>query len=105
MLLEFQENDNFRRVVEFCAVRYLCVGNIRFEHRSLHKYTRVVRGQDGVEVKSMTDLDMLRYVLDVKAVREMERSRSDHHVILCKVRLAGTWIKRREVVIEAMRLE
>ena len=29
----------------------LCVGNTHFEHRSLHKYTRVVRGQDGVEVK------------------------------------------------------
>ena len=41
--------------------------------------------------------DMLRYGQDVRAVREMGRGLSDHHV-LCKVGLAGTWIKRREVV-------
>ena len=29
---------------------------------------------------------------------------SDHHVVLCKVRLVGTWIKRREVVVGARRI-
>ena len=28
----------------------------------------------------------------------MRRGLSAHHVVLCKVRLVGTWIKRREVV-------
>ena len=61
------ENDNGRRVVEFCAEKGLCGGNTYFKHGSLHKYTRVARGQDGVEVKIMIDLvlvkrDMLRYV-------------------------------------------
>ena len=32
------ENDNGRRVVEFCAKKGLCVGNTYFKHRSLHKY-------------------------------------------------------------------
>ena len=32
------------------------------------------------------------------AVREMGRVLSDHHVVLCKVRLVGTRIKRRELV-------
>ena len=46
--------------------RGLCVGNTYFKHRSLHKYTRVARGHDGVEIKSMINLvvvkrDMLRY--------------------------------------------
>ena len=50
--------------------------NTYFKHKNLDKYTRVARGQDGVEVKSMTDLvpvkkDMLRYVPDVRAVRGM----------------------------------
>ena len=81
------ENENRRRVVEFCAERGMCVGNTYFEHKSLHKYTRVARGQDGVEVKSMIDLelvkkDILRYVQDVRAVRAMGRGLSDHHVIL-----------------------
>ena len=46
------------------------MGNTYFEHRSLHKYTRVARGQDGMEVKTMIDLalkrkDMLHYVQEV----------------------------------------
>ena len=31
----------------------------------------------------------------------MGRNLSDHHVVLCKVRLVGAWIKRREVVVGA----
>ena len=56
-------------MVEFCAEKGLCVGNTHFMLRSLHKYTRVARSQDGVEIKSMMDLllvkrDMLQYVQD-----------------------------------------
>ena len=73
------EFDNGRRVVEFCPERGLCVGNTYFKQkqRSLHKHTRLARGQDGVKIKSMIDLmqvvkrDMARYVQDVKAVRGM----------------------------------
>ena len=39
-----RENDEGRRVMEFCAERELCVVNSYFEHNSLHKYTRVARG-------------------------------------------------------------
>ena len=54
--------------MEFCTEKGLCTSNIYFKHRSLHKYTRVARGQDGVEIKSMIDLvlvkrDMLQYVM------------------------------------------
>ena len=49
--------------------------------------------------------DMLQYVQDVRAVRGMGQGISDHHVLLCKVTLVGTWIKRREVVDRARRLE
>ena len=34
------ENDNGRRVVEFCAERELCVGNTYFKHKSLYKFIR-----------------------------------------------------------------
>ena len=42
-------------------------GNTYLKHRSLYKYTRVAKGRDGVEIKSMIDLvlvkrDMLRYL-------------------------------------------
>ena len=79
--------------MEFWAEIGLCVGNTYFKHRILHKYTRVARGQGGVEIKSMIDLvlkrDMLRYVQDVRVVRGMGRDLSDHYVVLCKVRLVG----------------
>ena len=93
----------------FCAERELCVGNTYFKHRCLHKYTRVVRDQDGMEINSMVDLvlvkrDMLRYVQDVRAVRWMGRGLSDHHIVLCKVRLEGAWIKRRKVLVGARRI-
>ena len=36
--------------------------------------------------------------------REMEHGLSDDYVELCKVRLVGTWIKMREVVVGATRI-
>ena len=47
--------------------------NTYFEHRSLHMYNRVARGQDKVKVKSMTDMmlvkeDMMHYVQDVRVM-------------------------------------
>ena len=38
------ENENGRRVVEFCAERGLCVDNTYFKHKNSHKYIRAVRG-------------------------------------------------------------
>ena len=55
------------------------MGNTYFKHKSLPKYTRVVWGQDGVEIKSMIDLvlvekDMLRYLQDMRAVSRWEEA-------------------------------
>ena len=76
------------------------MSNTHFRHRGFHKYIRVARGREGVEIKSMIYLvlvkrDMLRYVQDVRAVRWMGRGLSDHYVVQCKVRFVGAWIKRR----------
>ena len=69
------ENDNGRRVIDFCADRGLYVLNTCFEYKNFHKYTRVVRRQDRMAVMSMIDLvlgkkDILRYLQAVKAVRD-----------------------------------
>ena len=48
---------------------------------------------------------MLLYVQDGTAVRGMGRGLPDHHVILCKVRLVGAWVKRRKVVVRRIRSE
>ena len=62
-----------------------------------------------MEIKSMIDLvlvnrDMLEYMQDVRVVRGMGHGLSDHYVVLCKVRLVGAWIKRREVLVGARRI-
>ena len=44
------------------------------------------------------------YVQDVRAVRGKGRGLSNHYVALCKIRLVGAWIKRREVVAVARRI-
>ena len=47
--------------------------------------------------------NMLCFKQDVGVVRGMGCGLSDHHIVLCKVSLVGTWIKRREVVDGARR--
>ena len=69
------------------------MGNTYFKYRSLHRYARVARGREDVEIKSMIDRvlvmrDMLRYVQDVRAVRGMVEA----------------WNRRREVVVGARRI-
>ena len=49
-------------MVECCAEEGLCGGNTYFKHKSLHKYTKVAKGQDGVEVKSMIDLVLVKSI-------------------------------------------
>ena len=90
LLLEFQERMIILEEWWSFAPKGDCVGNIL--STSLHKYIRVTRGQDGVEIKSIIDLglvkkDTLRYVQDVRTARGMGRVFSDHHVVLYKVRL------------------
>ena len=95
--LEFQEKMIMAGVVEFCDQKGLCVGPY---------FEQMVKGQDGVGVKSMVDLvlvkkDMLRYMQDMRVMRGIGRGFSDHNVVLCKVRLVGAWTNRREVVVGA----
>ena len=102
------QNENGRIVVE-SVLQWGCVWVTHTLNTRICISTQGCKGQDGVEVKSMIDLvlvkkEMLRFVQDVRAVRGMGRGISDHHVVLCKVRLVGTWIKRREVVDRARRI-
>ena len=92
------------------VLKGVCVQETYFEHSSLHKYTRVARVHDIVEVKSMKDLvlvkkDMLHYVQDVRAVRGMGRNLSDHHIVVCKVGLVEALTTRKEVECRAMRIK
>ena len=60
----------------FFVKRELCVGNTHFNHKSLHKYSTVARGQDEMEVMRIIDLklikrNMVHYEQDFRTVRAM----------------------------------
>ena len=100
--MEFEgENENGRKVIDFCANRGMCVGNTFFDHKSVHKYTRVGTDRNGNEVKSLIDLvlvkkEMLKYVMDVKAVRGMGMGISDNYIVLCKIVFVGAWMEKKD---------
>ena len=109
VVLEFQERMIMTEEWWSSTQKEDYVWVIYFKHRSMHKYTRLAKEQDGVELKSMIGLvlvkrDVLRYVQDARTVKGMGRGLSDHHIVLCKVRLLEAWIKRREVVVGARRI-
>ena len=56
-------------------------------------------------MESVIDLMLVkRGMLRYNAVRGMGRGLSDHHAVLCKVKLVGARIKRRQVVVRARRI-
>ena len=62
-----------------------------------------------MDVNSIIDMvlvkkDLLRHVQDVREVRGKGPNISVKYVVLCKVRLRGTWIKKREVGDVARRI-
>ena len=70
------ENDSGRRVVDVCAEKVFCMSNTYFKHKSLCKYTRVARGQDGLGLRSIIDVvlikrDILQYMQAMRMVRGM----------------------------------
>ena len=107
MLLEFQERIITAEKWWSSVLKGGCVQVIHTLSTEVYistQWWQIVKTER--RVKSMTDLllmkrDMLHYVQDVRAVRGMGRGLSDHHVVLCKVRLVGAWIKRREVEVGA----
>lgn len=101
-------NENGERVVDFCAERELSVANTYFQHKNIHKYTWSVRRGEN-ECKSLIDLvlvkkEMMRDILDVKAIRGLNGGISDHMIVLCKLRLIGSWVKKRQVECKVGRI-
>ena len=75
MLLEFQERMIMVEEWWSFVEKVDCVWVTHFKYRSFHKYTRMAKGQERVKIKSMmlVKRDMLRYVQDVRAVRDRTR--------------------------------
>ena len=82
-----------------------CVGNTYFQHRSIHTYTRVARGRDGVDTEhDRSSAGEEGYAAICAECEDGDRDGTRlprPPYILCKVTLVGPWIKRREVVVRA----
>ena len=85
--------------MEFC--------NTYFKNMSLHTYTRVVRGRNGGKEHDRSGAVEEEYA-EICAVCEDSKRNGTRpirsHVVLCKVRLVGAEIERREVVVGARRI-
>lgn len=58
--------------------------NIFFKHKSNHKYIRVGVNKDDTDVEKSTIkfvLEILKYEMDVKSVRELEMGKFDHYFV------------------------
>ena len=65
--------------------------------------------RNGNEVKSLIDMvlvkkEMLKFVMDVKAVRGLGMGISDHYIVLCKIVFVGAWMERKEKRTEMGRI-
>lgn len=47
------ENENNRKMIDFCANRGMCVSNTFFDYKNIHQYKRVGVGRYGIEIKGM----------------------------------------------------
>ena len=76
------------------------VGVMDFNHKNVDMYNRVAKGEDRVHVVSKMNLvikrESLKYVHEVKIVREEAQVISDHSFVLCYVKVMGTQMKRKE---------
>ena len=86
-------NAHGRLLRDFCAGGRLSIMNTFFHHKDIHKYTWYRLG-DSATQKSLIDLfvvsdDLRKSVMDVCVKRGAELS-TDHHLVLCKLRLASS---------------
>ena len=86
-------NAQGRLLLDFCAGGGLSIMNTFFHHKDIHKYTWYRLGDTATQ-KSLIDLfvisdDLRKSVMDVCVKRGAELS-TDHHLVLCKLRLASS---------------
>ena len=86
-------NAQGRLLLDFCVGGDSSIMNTFFHHKDIHKYTWYRLG-DSATQKSLIDLfvvsdDLRKSVMDVCVKRGAELS-TDHHLVLCKLRLASS---------------
>ena len=87
---------NGRYLLQFCCSNGLRIVNTFFQYREVHKYTWY---RPSMNQKSLIDFcivlsDLYSDVLHVRVKRGAELS-TDHHLVVCSLRLSKPWPNRR----------
>ena len=99
-------NENRRYLLLLCCSNGLHIMNTFFQHREVHKYTWY---RPSMDQKSLIDFcivlsDLFSDVLDVRVKRGAELS-TDHHLVVCSLRLPKLWPSNRSFVIYRIKWE
>lgn len=103
--LECEINNNGQRMLDFCIINQILIGNTWFNHKNIHKITYEVQG---LEHRSMIDYitytKNMRYAVnDVKAIREAELSTA-HRLVIAHTNIENPK-KERNRKYEKIKLE
>lgn len=87
---ETTRNSNGKRIIDLCIQNDLLVMNSMFEHKDIHKYTRVAPSKNE---KSIIDYFIIsrtyrREVRDVR-VRRGPEINSDHYMVVAKTQIGN----------------
>lgn len=89
-------NANGKMLLHFCASSGLSIMNTFFQHKDIHKYTwyRHACSQRSLIDFIVVSADLFKSVLDVRVKRGAELS-TDHHLVVCDLKLSEASITRR----------
>ena len=83
-------------LLQLCCSNGLCIMNIFFQHRDVHKCTwyRPSMAQKFLIDFCIVSSDLFSKVLDVRVKRGAELS-TDHHLVVCSLRFSKPWLNRK----------
>ena len=84
---EKTKNNNGYRLINYCSENNLIITNSFFQHKAIHKFTRVLRSKEEESIIDyiLTNKENRKNIKDVKVKREPEIG-SDHHLLLAKIK-------------------
>lgn len=84
---EDERNNNGKRLLDFCTIHDLIVTNTFYEHKDIHKYTRVEpsRGEQSIIDYILVERENRTIIRDVAVKRGYEIS-SDHYLLIAEIK-------------------
>lgn len=93
-------NESGEWMVDWCLQNEMTVCNTMFKKRDVHKYTWIRKTRGEIVSSALMDYVCIskKYkarVTDVNVLRAAGNIQSDHHLVVCKVKVKREWIPQR----------